>query len=213
MNLEKKKFFNKTAFLALLLIVVLSSSGFSADRLGHTDKTADLQKKTERIRTQLIKLPRYGAFDLIDFEVEGTKVILNGFVTIPTLKRDAERTLLRLEEIDQVDNRIEVLPLSNSDDSIRYQAYNAIYRHPSLNRYAPGGGMTATDSRRFRSETYFGLQSALQPKGPHPIHIIVKHGHVELVGIVSKDSEKSIAEIIVNGLSGVFSVTNHIRVS
>jgi hyperosmotically inducible protein len=45
-----------------------------------------------------------------------------------------------------------------------------------------------------------------------PIRIIVKNGHVTLEGVVSSEADKNIANIRANGVSGVFSVTNNLRV-
>jgi hyperosmotically inducible protein len=45
-----------------------------------------------------------------------------------------------------------------------------------------------------------------------PIHIIVKNGNLNLEGVVSTEADKNIAGIRANGVSGVFSVTNNLRV-
>jgi hyperosmotically inducible protein len=44
-----------------------------------------------------------------------------------------------------------------------------------------------------------------------PIHIIVKNGNVTLEGVVSNEGDKNLAGIQANGVSGVFSVTNNLR--
>jgi osmotically-inducible protein OsmY len=45
-----------------------------------------------------------------------------------------------------------------------------------------------------------------------PIRIIVKNGHVTLEGIVDSEADKNVVNIRSNGVSGVFSVTNNLRV-
>jgi len=40
------------------------------------------------------------------------------------------------------------------------------------------------------------------------IHIIVKLGHVQLMGVVDSDADKNMAEIRANLVAGVFSVQN-----
>jgi hyperosmotically inducible protein len=72
------------------------------------------------------------------------------------------------------------------DDRIRIAEYRAIYGQPGLDRYA--------------------LQAV------PPIHIIVANGHVTLVGVVASQGDKDIAGIRANGVSGVFSVDNKLRV-
>jgi hyperosmotically inducible protein len=45
-----------------------------------------------------------------------------------------------------------------------------------------------------------------------PIHILVKNGHVTLKGVVASEGDKQIAGIAANGVSGVFGVTNDLKV-
>lgn len=149
--------------------------------------TPAARERLERlIRHELVMLPYYGVFDNLAFKLDNYKVTLMGEVTRPTLKSDAEAVVKSLEGIEAVDNQIEVLPLSPQDDRIRLAVWRAIYRHPALSRYA--------------------LQAV------PPIHIIVKYGHVRLEGMVASESDKNIAGIRANGVSGVFSVTNNLRV-
>jgi BON domain-containing protein len=80
-----------------------------------------------------------------------------------------------------------VLPVSPFDDRIRLAEFRAIYRTPGLDRYALRAIPT--------------------------IHIIVKNGHVTLEGVVATQADSDLANIKANGVSNVFSVTNHLRVS
>ncbi len=138
------------------------------------------------VRHQLVMLPYYSVFDNLEYKVEGYTVELSGQVARPTLKSDAENVVKRVEGVEKVVNRIEVLPLSFYDDRIRRAEYRAIYRNPQLDRYA------------------------LQPVPP--IHIIVKNGNVTLVGVVANEMDKNIAFLKANGVPGVFSVINDLRV-
>ncbi|MGA2600994.1 MAG: BON domain-containing protein, partial [Bryobacteraceae bacterium] len=118
--------------------------------------------------------------------VDGNVVTLSGQVTRPVLKSDAERVVKRIEGVVQVNNQIEVLPLSPHDDRLRRSLYRAIYGYGPLNRYA---------------------LPVLQP-----IRIIVKNGHVTLEGVVDNESDKNIVNIRARGVPGSFSVTNNLRV-
>jgi hyperosmotically inducible protein len=138
------------------------------------------------VRHELVMLPYYGVFDNLAFKVDGNKVTLLGEVTRPTLKTDAEAAVKHIEGVESVDNQIEVLPLSPNDDRIRLAVYRAVYRQASLSRYA--------------------LQAI------PPIHIIVKNGNVRLEGVVSAEADKNLAGIRAQGVSGVFSVNNNLRV-
>ena len=63
----------------------------SHDALGADDKTVN--HLTKEVRHELVMLPYYGVFDNLTYRVDpdGT-VTLQGQVTRPTLKSDAERT-------------------------------------------------------------------------------------------------------------------------
>lgn len=137
------------------------------------------------VRHELVMLPYYGVFDNFSYKVDGYTVTLYGQVTRPTLKQDAERAVRSIEGVETVDNQIEVLPVSPNDDRIRLSVYRAIYQGP-LQRYA--------------------LQAV------PPIHIIVKNGRVTLEGVVASEGDKNLANIKANGVSGVFGVTNNLRV-
>jgi hyperosmotically inducible protein len=138
------------------------------------------------VRHELVMLPYHGVFDHMAFKVDGGKVTLLGQVTRPTLKTDAGRVVKQIEGVTSIDNQIEVLPVSPNDDRLRLAAYRAIYGHAALNRYALRAVPT--------------------------IHIVVKNGNVTLEGVVANESDKNIAGIQANGVSGVFAVTNNLRV-
>jgi osmotically-inducible protein OsmY len=102
------------------------------------------------------------------------------------LKLQTESAIKHIEGVRQVDDQIEVLPLSNFDDQIRFSAYRAIYGYGPLSRYL---------------------------LGTHPaIHIIVKNGNVTLTGVVANSMDKEMAYVRANGVHGAFSVINELRV-
>jgi hyperosmotically inducible periplasmic protein len=135
---------------------------------------------------ELRMLPYYTVFDNLEFKVDGYNVELMGEVVNPVLKSDAERVVKKIEGVEKVTNNIKVLPVSQNDEHLRRELFRAIYGEPSLNRYA--------------------LQAI------PPIHIIVDNGHVTLVGVVANEADKNIANIRANGVPGVFSVKNDLRV-
>lgn len=138
------------------------------------------------VRHELVMLPYYGVFDDLNYKVEGNTVTLGGYVTRPTLKSDAENVVKSIEGVEKVNNEIVVLPLSPIDDQSRRAVWRAIFGTPPLDRY--------------------GLQAVPS------IHIIVNNGKVTLVGVVDNETDKNMANIKANGVSGVFSVDNQLRV-
>jgi len=141
----------------------------------------------QEVRHQLVMLPYYGIFDDLAFRVEGDTVTLLGQVSRPTLKSDAENVVKGIEGVGHVVNNIEVLPLSPMDDQTRAAVYRAIYGDPSIS-------------------TRYGFRALPS------IHILVKNGHVTLEGVVDSEADKNMVNIRANGVSDVFSVTNHLVV-
>ena len=173
-----RKIFAKLMLLAMVAVAaVMPASANSAGEI--TDKTV------KKIRKELVTLPFYGVFDNLSFKLEDGTVTLYGQVSRPTLKKDAERVVERVAGVEQVVNRIEVLPLSGFDDQIRRAVYRAIYRQPGLDRL----GFQANPS----------------------IHIIVKNGNVTLEGVVPNKGDATRAFIAANGVPNVFSVKNNLR--
>ncbi len=143
----------------------------------------------KEVRHELVTLPYYGVFDWLQFEAlpDGT-VTLQGQVTRPTLKSDAENVVKDIESVTKVNNQIEVLPLSPNDDRIRRAIYQTLFNFDSpIYRY----GMGAVPS----------------------IHIIVKNGNVTLKGMVDSEGDRNLANVRVNGISGVFSVKNELALT
>jgi hyperosmotically inducible protein len=162
----------------------VSTLGFAQDR---DQPSAKAQERIiKEVRHEILMLPYFGVFDNIAFKVDGYTVTLLGQVARPSLKSDAENVVKRIEGVEKVNNQIEVLPTSPMDDGLRRQLYRAIYGYPALEKYA------------------MGVQK--------PIRIIVKSGHVALEGVVDNEGDKNIAGLRANGVPGIFSVTNDLRV-
>jgi hyperosmotically inducible protein len=168
-------------------------------------------------RKELMRLPYYGVFDFLVFNVEGPTVTLGGDVYNASIKRDAEREVKRIAGVENVVNNIEVLPVSPFDDDVRWAAFRAIYHDSSLSRYLPGGGWVPQGRMwRFnRPFNGFGAGTRFpgqEPLGNYPIHIIVKGGRIILEGVVDNQMDKNLAGIRARGVSGAFSVDNELQV-
>jgi len=171
---------------AVLVVTLLSigSLGFAQDR---DQASAKAQERiTREVRHELLMLPYFGVFDNIAYKVDGYTVTLLGQVVRPSLKSDAGNVVKHIEGVEKVDNQIEVLPPSPMDDGLRRRLYRAIYGYPAMEKYA------------------LGVQK--------PIRIIVKNGHVTLEGVVDSEGDKNLAGLRANGVSGIFSVDNNLRV-
>jgi hyperosmotically inducible protein len=144
------------------------------------------QRIQKEVRHQILLLPYLDVFDNIEFTVSGYDVTLLGQVTRPALKSDAGHAVKSIEGVEKVDNQIEVLPPSPSDDRLRIALFQTIYGYPPLQRYA---------------------LPVIKP-----IRILVKNGHVTLEGVVDSEADKNVAGIRANTVPGIFSVQNNLRV-
>jgi hypothetical protein len=97
------------------------------------------EETVRSVRRMLERLPYYGVFDFIAFGVNRGTVTLVGYANQGTLKADAEMATKRAGGVDEVANKIEVLPTSPNDDRIRWATFYRIYTDDFLSRYAPGG--------------------------------------------------------------------------
>jgi hyperosmotically inducible protein len=141
----------------------------------------------QEVRHQLVMLPYYTIFDELSFRVDGSTVTLMGEVTNPTLKSDAGNVVKHIEGVTQVNNEIQVLPLSPMDNQIRRAEFRAIYGDPEI-------------GDRYGHQALPG------------IHIIVNNGHVKLEGVVANQADKNLINIRANSVPNVFSVENDLQV-
>jgi hyperosmotically inducible protein len=143
---------------------------------------------SEQVRHQLLMLPWYGVFDNLEYQVNGNEVTLSGQVISEhsTTKNDAGKFVSSIPGVTRVINNIEVLPPSQFDNQIRRAEYRTVFSHADLGRYTLGANPS--------------------------VHIIVKNGHVTLEGVVMNQMDKNMAGIVANGVPGVFSVENNLRI-
>ncbi|MBV9155134.1 MAG: BON domain-containing protein, partial [Acidobacteriaceae bacterium] len=136
-----------------------------------------------QVRHELLMLPYYTIFDDLAFRVDDTRVTLLGAVTDPVLKSSAENVVKRIEGVTQVNNEVEVLPVSPMDWQIRRAEFRAIYGDQQI-------------GDRYGHQALPG------------IHIIVKNGNVKLEGVVANEGDKDLINIRANGVPNVFHVEN-----
>ena len=183
---------------------------------------------TRSVRKELAGLPYYGVFDLLTFKVSDKGVVtLGGYVYHGPLKDDAARVVKKVEGVKEVENQIELLPVSPSDDDIRAGVYRAIYHDSALSRYGtPLDAVAASRprflawGRLFHRFSVFGEPRwtgrpflGLEPVGEYAIHIIVKNGNVMLAGMVNSQADKDIAGLRANGVFGAFKVVNDLQIA
>ena len=173
--------------LAAALAAGAMGSAFAASSGDLRGGDARLEQRLYgEVRHALAMIPQLTVFDNLAYNVNGGTVTLYGQVRDAFIKDVAGKSVQRLEGVERVDNRIEVLPASFNDDRIRRRVAFAVFNDPRLSRYS------------------------MDPLPP--VHIIVKNGHVDLQGVVRTQTEKDSAFIRANGVPGVLSVENHLQV-
>ena len=171
------------AFLmAATLVAGANATGKEKPATPRTD--ADVAKS---VRHEILMYSNYTLWDDITFKVENGSVSLLGEVSQPYKKSDLQKIVQHVPGVTAVTNDLKVLPLSSMDDRLRLQIARAIYRDPTLSRYAMG----AVPS----------------------IHIIVDNGRVTLTGSVNSAMEKQIAGMRASGAGLSFGpVVNNLNV-
>lgn len=197
--------------IALLVMALLAPAGLSAKKAASGQRMTPraAERMANEIRKGIVTLSEYGVFDDISFRIDNYAVTLTGFASRPILKDSAERVAKRVEGVERVVNKIEVLPLSRFDNDIRGRTYVAIYGDSTLSRYNPNRGVPLWVSP---ARIAAGITND-PPPGNHPIKIIVRNGDILLRGVVDNEGDRNIAGVRANGVAGAFQVKNEIRLA
>jgi hyperosmotically inducible periplasmic protein len=159
--------------MRIFLIIFLGSIAASS---AATDK----DNLAREVRHEVLLVPGYTVFDWLAYRVDNGKVTLLGSVVRAELKRDVENAVKKIEHVQSVQNGIEVLPVSASDDRIRHDILLSIDQQMSV--------YLSEEVKR--------------------IHIIVKNGNVTLEGEVSSQSDKDRAAALAKHVQNVHDVSD-----
>jgi len=154
------------------------------------DVTIPRAENDEALSREVVKRIRdydlYTVYDNIEGRVRDGHVRLEGAVTEDKKSADLVERIARVKGVQAIDNRLVILPASQSDDRLRVAIATAIYRDEAFIHY-----------------------SMVDP----PVHVIVNNGHVQLVGYVRSQVELIKAESIARSGVGVLAVENRIQVT
>ena len=166
----------RSTLLAFAFVAALAGSSAAQER-------KDLQVFND-ISTTVNRYTQFTIFDSVDAAIDEGDVVLSGWVTMPYKKTDIERRVLKIDGVRSVRNDIQVTPVSQFDDELRFRIARAIYGHSSFWNYA----------------------AMANP----PIHIVVVRGHVTLTGTVNSQVDRMLARSLATGF-GAFDVKNALR--
>lgn len=136
------------------------------------------------VQKQVLGYPHFTIFDSVHTQIDNGQVILTGKVTMPYKRDDIARRVAKVAAVTSVDNRIEVLPVSQFDNELRWRIARAIYGNHNFRPYA----------------------SMVNP----PIHIIVERGRVTLEGVVNSQVDRMLARSIASNFLA-FDIKNDLQ--
>jgi hyperosmotically inducible periplasmic protein len=163
--------------VTLLVAFVLCAAAASAQ------ERKDLQVFRD-ISDQVNRYTQFTIFDNVTASVAQGQIVLDGWVTMPFKKDDIERRVRTVAGVNAIANNIQVLPVSQFDDELRFRIARAIYGNSAFWNYA----------------------AMANP----PIHIVVNRGRVTLAGVVQSNVERQLARSLATGFAA-FEVKNELK--
>jgi hyperosmotically inducible protein len=167
--------------LAKLMTAAVMALLISAPAAAAESENLQLFRDVQR---QVLGYPHFTIFDSVHANVDNGRVTLVGKVTMPYKRIDLEKRVAKLAAVTSIDNKIDVLPVSQFDNQLRFSIARAIYNNHNFRPYA----------------------SMVNP----PIHIIVEHGRVTLEGVVNSQVDRMLARSIASSFLA-FEVKNELQ--
>ena len=136
------------------------------------------------VATSVERYTRFTIFDDVSASVKDGVVTLTGKVTMPFKRDDIAKRVAAIDGVRTVEDRIDVLPVSQFDDELRLRIARSIYGNANFWNYG------------------------IMPNPP--IHIVVEHGRVTLTGVVQSEVDRALARSLATQF-GALSVTNALK--
>jgi hyperosmotically inducible protein len=136
------------------------------------------------VATSVDRYTQFTIFDDINANVKDGVVTLSGKVTMPYKRSDIAKRVAKVDGVRAVRDEIDVLPVSQFDDELRYRIARSIYGNSNFWNYA------------------------IMPNPP--IHIVVEHGRVTLTGVVGSNVDRMLAQSLATQF-GALSVKNALK--
>jgi hyperosmotically inducible protein len=151
-------------------------------------QTSESDRKDFQVAKDIAKTvqrySRFTIFDDVSANVKDGMVTLTGKVTMPYKRDDIAKRIAKVDGVRGVSDQIDVLPVSQFDDELRYRIARSIYNNSNFWNYA------------------------IMPNPP--IHIVVEHGRVTLTGVVQSEVDRALARSLATQF-GALSVTNSLK--
>jgi hyperosmotically inducible protein len=151
-------------------------------------QTSESDRKDFQVAKDIAKTvqrySRFTIFDDVSANVKDGMVTLTGKVTMPYKRDDIAKRIAKVDGVRGVSDQIDVLPVSQFDDELRYRIARSIYNNSNFWNYA------------------------IMPNPP--IHIVVEHGRVTLTGVVQSEVDRALARSLATQF-GALSITNSLK--
>src|ERR1700681_2398053 len=155
--------FTKEGHMFNRICLLSASLALSANvALGATTDRKNLQVFDD-VAKSVNRYAHFTIFDDLNAKVNDGVVTLTGKVTMPYKRDDIMKRVANVDGVREVRDDIQVLPVSQSDDQLRYRIARAIYGNPNFWNYAI--------------------------MADPPVHIVVEHGRVTFTGVVQSEVE------------------------
>lgn len=211
----------KVSQIVLFSLVAFAAAG--AVQAAPNEEASATPEVSKAVRRSLERLPYYGVFDILNYEVHDNGTVeLGGYVFRDSLKEEAERAVSKVPGVKQVVNKIEELDWGIQDDEIRAKVYLTIYRDSWLSRYGTAADIALSNGvgygprGRFSAFGPMGIGNpyfpGFNPTGDYGIHILVTNAEVILVGEVDSEADKNLAGMKARGVFPVKKVFNELTV-
>jgi hyperosmotically inducible periplasmic protein len=162
--------------------LVLTAQVAMAGTVAHTERK-DFQVLKD-VATSVDRYTQFTIFDDVSASVKEGVVTLTGKVTMPFKRDDIAKRVAAIDGVRTVEDRIDVLPVSQFDDDLRLRIARSIYGNANFWNYG------------------------IMPNPP--IHIVVEHGRVTLTGVVQSEVDRALARSLATQF-GALSVTNSLK--
>jgi len=151
-------------------------------------QTSEIDRKDFQVAKDIARAvqrySRFTIFDDVSANVKDGMVTLTGKVTMPYKRDDIAKRIAKVDGVRGVSDQIDVLPVSQFDDELRYRIARSIYNNSNFWNYA------------------------IMPNPP--IHIVVEHGRVTLTGVVQSEVDRALARSLATQF-GALSITNSLK--
>src|SRR5262249_56573209 len=122
----------KNKLLAAVAVTLLNVSLASAATNAGDRKDFQVAKD---VATSVLRYTRFTIFDDVNASVKDGVVTLTGKVTMPYKKDDIEKRVAKVDGVRTVNDRIDVLPVSQFDDQLRLRIARSIYGNSNFWNY------------------------------------------------------------------------------